>query len=156
MLHMKTMKNDKGDIHQKLARFLLSYRTTPHTTTKETPAKLFLGRELRTRLTALKPNLANSIQKKRSKNIQDDKDRSLNIGDPVLVRDYRKDTNKWTKGIVISKLGPVTYQVELDGNIIWKRHIDQLKCIATSKLAESKENSQEPQKPRFDDLEIEM
>ena len=32
-----------------------------------TTAKLFLGRELRTRLSALKPNLANSIQKKPGK-----------------------------------------------------------------------------------------
>ena len=40
--------------------------------------------------------------------------RILEIGDPVIVRDYRKDTDKWTKGVIISKLGPVTYQVELE------------------------------------------
>ena len=151
---MKATKSSKGDIHQKLARFLLSYRTTPHTTTKETPAKLFLGRELRTRLSALKPNLANSIQKKQSKHVKDS--RILEIGDPVLVRDYRKDTDKWTKGVIISKLGPVTYQVELEDEIIWKRHIDQLKSIATSKLAEFDDqprHSKSYDYSRFDDLD---
>ena len=151
---MKATKSRKGDIHQKLARFLLSYRTTPHTTTKETPAKLFLGRELRTRLSALKPNLANSIQKKQSKHVKDN--RILEIGDPVLVRDYRKDTEKWTKGVIISKLGPVTYQVEIEDEIVWKRHIDQLKSIATSKLAEFDDQPSQSKSydySRFDDLD---
>ena len=40
-------------MRQRLADFLLRYRTTPHSATGRTPASLFLGRECRTRLSLL-------------------------------------------------------------------------------------------------------
>ena len=40
-----------------LCSFLLSYRTTPHSTTGETPSELFLGRKVCTRLDMLRPDL---------------------------------------------------------------------------------------------------
>ena len=57
--------------------------------------------------------------------------------------------------MIISKLGPVTYQVELEDEIIWKRHIDQLKSIATSKLAEFDDQPTQSKSydySRFDEL----
>ena len=39
---LKSTVNESGTIQTKLSRFLISYRTTPHTTTEETPAELFL------------------------------------------------------------------------------------------------------------------
>ena len=48
--------------------------------------------------------------------------RQLSIGDPVLMRDYRKSHNPWTKGVIISKLGPVTYHIQVD-DFIWKQRI---------------------------------
>ena len=51
------MKSEPGDIGKKIANFLLSYRNIVHSTTNETPAKLFLGRNLRTRLDLLKPDV---------------------------------------------------------------------------------------------------
>ena len=46
---------DEGTSQQRLARFLLSYRTSP-ATIKENPCVLLMGRSLRTRLDLLKPN----------------------------------------------------------------------------------------------------
>lgn len=40
-----------------LQTFLVTYRNTPHATTRETPANLFIGRRLRTRLDAVKPSV---------------------------------------------------------------------------------------------------
>ncbi len=40
---LRAMKGERGDISVKLARFLLQYRKTPHATTGESPAMLFLG-----------------------------------------------------------------------------------------------------------------
>ena len=51
----------------------------------------------------------------------------------MLVRDYRKPKETWTDGVVVQKLGPVTYHVQLnsESNLIWKRHIDQIRqCSA--------------------------
>jgi hypothetical protein len=49
--------------------------------------------------------------------------REIENGEPVLVKDYR-DNEKWIRGVIVNKLGPVTYQVQV-GNLLWKRHIDQ-------------------------------
>ena len=46
---MKTPLKDET-VHDKLAAFLLAYRNAPHSTTGESPATLFLGRSLKSRL----------------------------------------------------------------------------------------------------------
>ena len=50
---MKASKGGKLSMQQRIANFLLAYKSTTHFTTGRTPAGLFLGRELRTRLTLL-------------------------------------------------------------------------------------------------------
>ena len=47
---------DPGNLEQKLAQFLLAYRTTPHTTTGVAPSELFLKWQIRTRLDLLRPS----------------------------------------------------------------------------------------------------
>ena len=44
---------EKKPLSQKLANFLLAYRTTPHAMTGETPAMFLMGRNIRTRLDVL-------------------------------------------------------------------------------------------------------
>ena len=67
----KAAKECGKDLQQVLSSFLLTYRTTPHTTTHDTPAKLFLNHQLRTRLDLLLPNkdkIALSAQAKQKQN----------------------------------------------------------------------------------------
>ena len=47
--------NTNGEQQEKVDEFLMTYRSTPSTVTEETPAKLFLGRNLKTRLDVFKP-----------------------------------------------------------------------------------------------------
>jgi hypothetical protein len=129
---VQTMKNSlkmqkPGDVSQALARFLLAYRRAPNATTGETPATLFLGRNIKSRLDLVKPNLNKSVtnkqadqQKPRSYN----KNRELNVGQAVWVRQYHN--SKWTIGTIINKLGPRNYEVEVAPGVVWKRHIEQL------------------------------
>ena len=53
---MKSSNDNYGNAEQALASFLLTYRATPHSTTNETPSKLFLCRKMRTRLDLLLPS----------------------------------------------------------------------------------------------------
>jgi len=55
---------EKKPLSQKLADFLLAYRTTPHAMTGETPAMLLMGRNIRTRLDVLKPNIRQRVEEK--------------------------------------------------------------------------------------------
>ena len=63
---LKAGKNDSGTLHQKLTRFLLTYRSTPHSMTGVSPAKLFLKRQLRTRLDLLRPSLERKVAPKQA------------------------------------------------------------------------------------------
>ncbi|CAB4009321.1 Transposon Tf2-9 poly [Paramuricea clavata] len=46
-------------------------------------------------------------------------------GNAVSVRNYR-EKEKWIQEIVRARTGPVSCQVEIAPNVIWRRHIDQL------------------------------
>lgn len=54
-------------IQQRIQNFLLSYRSTPHATTGTSPSKLFLQRELRTRLSHTKPDLSSHVATQQGK-----------------------------------------------------------------------------------------
>ena len=110
---MKATKNDSGTIQTKLSKFLIAYRNTPHSTTNESPATLFLGRTLTTRLDLVKPNLSETVSKTQQKMVRSTRDRQYKLGDTVSVRDYRSEHNNWIPGVIHRKTGPVSYQVEV-------------------------------------------
>ncbi|XP_034157776.2 LOW QUALITY PROTEIN: uncharacterized protein K02A2.6-like [Pangasianodon hypophthalmus] len=124
---LRAMTNEKMTLNQKLQNFLFAYRNAAHATTNRTPAMLFLGRPLRSRLDLLKPNLKRTIQDKELKQLQGGgKTRELEVGDNVLARDYRGD-HKWMPARVKERTGPLSYTVEVAPDILWRRHIDQLR-----------------------------
>jgi len=55
---------EKKTISRKLPNFLLAYRTTPHALTGEAPVVLLMGRNLRTRLDILEPNIQKRVKEK--------------------------------------------------------------------------------------------
>ena len=57
-------KMTEGNVSVKLARFLLNYRTTPHSTTGITPAELMFGHRVRTRFDLLHPELDTVMENK--------------------------------------------------------------------------------------------
>jgi transposase InsO family protein len=146
---MKARKHLKNSWNMKIMDFLLSYRTTPHSMTRRTPAELLVGRNLRTRLDALHPNIGVRIEQQSSPK----KDcRVIGVGEPVLVRDYRQKKESWICGVVTRKLSPCTYIVEVD-DLVWKRHIDQLRSL-DGQLLENKqmENAAYSEEPKKDEI----
>ena len=128
--HMKICKGSKLSVPQRIANFLLTYRSTRHPTTGSTPAKLFLGRELRTRLTLLRPSTAEKVMESQAKQKGTHdvhaKFREFYPGDRILIRDLRKE-NTWWPGSVAERSGPKSYIVVLNDGRVWKRHLDHLR-----------------------------
>ena len=58
---IKAAEQQGKSVSQRICEFLLSYRNTPHVTTKETPSMLFLKRQLRTRLDLLCPDIQATV-----------------------------------------------------------------------------------------------
>ena len=91
---MRASKGDPGSLSVKLARFLLTYRSTPNATTGVTPAELFLKRPLRTRLDLLRPSLRNRVLTKQAEQKRrhdaHSKFRNFEVGQTVLVRNLRE------------------------------------------------------------------
>ena len=113
--------NDGIPFPQRLANFLLMYRTAPHCTTNIAPCELLMGRALRTRLDMLQPNLESKVcleqTKQKQSHDQHSKLRNFKPGDTVWIRDFH-GIDKWRSGVVIECLGPVSYMVEVqDGSV---------------------------------------
>ncbi|XP_046559854.1 uncharacterized protein K02A2.6-like [Haliotis rubra] len=121
---MKKMKNQDGDIGDKLLRFLFSYRTTPHSSTGKTPAELLMKRTLRTRLSALRPAMENDMSVKEDPH--DNAPRYFDVGQAVFVRNYGVYGARWLIGTIVERLGDRNYQVSV-GSQVWKRHVDQIR-----------------------------
>ena len=125
---LRAGKDDSGTVPQKLARFLLTFRATPHATTGMAPAELFLQRQVRTRLDLLKPSVEDHVhdQQLEQKRYHDRhvQERSFQVGQPVLARNLREGA-KFVRGSVTRKLEPANYEIMVQGHV-WKRHGDQL------------------------------
>ena len=123
---MKKMQGKESRQHC-LQEFLLTYRTTPHCTTGKTPSEMMCGRRLRTKLDLIRPSTAEAVLRKVPGVFQP---RQVSVGDRVLVQDYRGSRPTWIQGVVIARLSPVTYTVQVtleSGYFRWKRHIDQIR-----------------------------
>ena len=61
---LKSTQNDGRSLNQRVYSYLLTYRISPHATTGVSPSKLFLQRDIRTRLDLLKPNPQSTVTEK--------------------------------------------------------------------------------------------
>ena len=132
------MENEPGSLTHKLSKFLMAYRTAPHALTNETPAKLFLNRDLRTKLSLIQPDHEDLVTSKNEKIVETHGGRAnkvIDIGQKVLCKNFAKGGKPWVNGKVISRPGTLTYVVQIGPNKFAKRHVDQL--IMVSDLGET-------------------
>ena len=131
-LAMKSAKASETTLNGNLETFLMAYRNAPHSTTAASPASLLLGRPLRTRLDLLNPTSVthSKVLASQSKSMDQEfpKLREFNVGDIVLVRDYRVgQTSKWQNATIAHRTGPLSYRVQVPNEPVpWKRHVDQI------------------------------
>ena len=63
---LTTSKEDGLQLAHRLQNFLLTYRTTPHSTTGTPPCDLLMGRRLRTCWDLLKPDIGATVRERQS------------------------------------------------------------------------------------------
>ena len=122
---MKASHGDSRPLNERLAKFLLRYRNTPHATTNESPAMLLFKRPLRTRLDLVRHDTRKTVERKQLDQAAKQAfatPRSFATGDHVMTRDYRADYAKWTPGIVTKNNGPLSYDIAVAPQVTWKRH----------------------------------
>lgn len=111
-------------LDEAVKKFLFDYRTTPHATTGATPVSLLYKRELRTRLSLLRPRIADRVDKQQTTQIKNSpKGRNVNfeVGERVRVRDYSKIAAEWSSATVTENKTPVTHVVRMSEDMS-KRH----------------------------------
>lgn len=118
----------QGSLHQRVHSFLQTYRNTPHSTTKASPAELLLKRTLRTKMDLIRPptrrQIVHDSQKEQAQR-RTTPTRSFHLGDHVLARNYLRGP-KWVPAEIVAITGPLSYQVRTSEDVLWRRHTDQL------------------------------
>uniref|UniRef100_A0A5S6Q5U1 Integrase catalytic domain-containing protein n=1 Tax=Trichuris muris TaxID=70415 RepID=A0A5S6Q5U1_TRIMR len=115
--------------------FLFHYRSTQFSAIeKKSPAKLFLGRQLRLTLDFIQPTARQ--QRRRNEKMEQQfnrhhgaRKRQFTIGDAVLVKDHY--ANCWIPATVRRRLGNVVYQVETKHGM-WYKHANQIQQRTSS------------------------
>jgi len=135
---IKQAAETNTDVDTAINRYLLIHRTTPHTTTGESPSTLLMGRRLRTKHDLLMPSVKGNVERHQQLVIDRTAQRNVRSfaeGDCVRVRNFGIG-GKWKYGVITEVLGSRHYNIDVDGNI-WKRHVDQI-------IRSSSENGQHP------------
>ena len=123
-------KFKSGTVGDRIARFLMQYRVTPHMTTGSSPAELLLGRRLRTRLDAIRLNLERQVEAKllgqKENYDKRARERTFTETDRVYVRNFGRGET-WLPGDIVQTLGPVSFQVRLTDGRLVRRHQNQIR-----------------------------
>ena len=133
--HMR--RSSEGSIETRVSQFLFQYRTTPHTTTGNSPAELLLGQRPRTLLDLVVPDVSNRVQRKQEKQKEDhDKSaskREFHEGDLIFTKRVPSDKD-WIPGKIVKSLGSLSFEIELEDNNVIRRHSDHIRsrCSETT------------------------
>lgn len=126
---IKKAYSEGVDVSQAISKMLFQYRNCEQATTNVAPAVALIGRRLRGRLDALRPNTAERVRARQAGQVERAQGtmRDVHLGDTVYVREYNKNKNKWVEGHVKEQVGPSSFSVNVPlSKHIVKRHIDQM------------------------------
>ncbi|XP_055608550.1 uncharacterized protein K02A2.6-like isoform X2 [Uranotaenia lowii] len=142
---LKAMGTTNSTLQANLNKFLMQYRKAPHTETGESPAKLFLGRNIRTRLDLVRPQDTSTKITEKQRAFFDASFRTFSPGQHVYCLSGNPRLDKWIPGIITARLGDLHYDVVYQGKHL-KRHIDQLRRFHDNESNESIPFSSESRK----------
>lgn len=125
---LRCLSREPGTADEKLQEFLAAYRRAPHATTGQSPSSLFLGREPRSPLTTIRPDVTAEVREKMRKGQYTFIDPQFHPGQRVAVRDFRNPGKKWAIGTILAKDGTLQYSVSVEG-LIWRRHVEHIRSV---------------------------
>ena len=127
-------KATTSDLETHLSRFLFQYRITPHTTTGVSPAELLMGRQPRSHLDLMRPQVSSRVHanqfRQKMAHDQRTRNRSFELGDTVFIKNFA-DGPTWLPGVVTALHGLLTYDVKLGDGRVVRRHIDHVQSRAS-------------------------
>ena len=112
-------------LQHQLQSFLMSYCSILHATTGQSAALLFLGHLIRNRFDLLRHESERKVIWKQARHDAHPQFHKFAVGDTVMIRDAR-DKSQWRTGTVMEQRGLMSYQVQLQSNVIQHRHVDHL------------------------------
>lgn len=136
------------DVESMVQRYLFDYRNSIHCSTQEKPSRVMFGRDVRTRFAQMKPpsvskNIGDS-QRKQQHHSVGRREAHFDVGDAVMIRDYRDPNHpSWAKATISEVLGQREYNCLLHYGKIIKRHLDQIVSFAEWQSEVYKDTDQE-------------
>ncbi|XP_018396143.1 PREDICTED: uncharacterized protein K02A2.6-like [Cyphomyrmex costatus] len=128
---LATMGTTPGSLQSNLNQFLQQYRKAPHVTTGQSPAQLFLGRNIRTRIDLVRPDnlhMNNTEKRQATLNLSF---REFQSKQTVYFLSSNPRLDKWVKGRIVSRLGDLHYEIDYEGRR-FKRHVDHIRAFSTT------------------------
>lgn len=143
---LNKMETTKSSLRQDINGFLRQYRKAPHCTTGQSPAQLFLGRSIRTRLDLVRPeNVQDRMTEKQHSEFVPNF-RRFQRGQSIYFLSNNSRMDKWLPGIISARLGDIHYEIQFDGKT-YKRHIDQIRSFRPSEPQNQNESqANEPER----------
>ena len=142
---MKTSEKDGHSVSHRIANFLMTFRSTPHTTMNVAPCTLFLQRKIRTWFHLLQPDPERTVCAKQAEQVthhdQHAKQRSFQIGQKVMVKNMCPGPD-WIPAVIAQQLGPVSFLVDVKSGLRWKRHIDHIRELTALPMITPQANPQ--------------
>lgn len=123
---LKAMETTNSTLQANINKFLQQYRKAPHAETEQSPAKLFLGRNIRSRLDLVRPqDVSTKITEKQRASFET-AFRSFTPGQHVYCLSGNPRMDKWIPGIIAARLGDLHYDIVYERKHL-KRHVDQIR-----------------------------
>lgn len=153
---LRASRHEKKSLTHRLCDFLIHYRNSRHSTTEMSPAQLMMVRNLRSRLHFIKPDVRESVLKNQCAQVNACSaavGREFQVGDKVMVRDYRPSRPCWQPSVVEARTGHKSYRISIPGTAgIWSCRADQMVDGPNRVTSENQNESMEEQ----EDLQTEL
>ena len=131
------IKPSDVSVSTQLSRFLFSYRNMSHSSTGISPVRVVFSFVPTTRFSFLQPSFGDAVRKRQ--NFDAIPSRSFADGDVVWVLNKFDRGEKWLKGVVRTRVGPLTYVVLCNGRTRHV-HVEHLRLCSLPSAVSARES----------------